>query len=328
MQTIDLRSIEDEFVVHFGGEFHRLNAETLAASLLNLSGAIKDINRIVNPEYNIEVYVDAIGEGSFRARIKTLSEKATPLLKGASKTIVLSLLAALIYDKLLADKTDINIIVNNDSYVVEYGDQKVILPKEIADVKKKVSERPEIEKKISGIFQALEKDPEIEDFGITKNIDDERPLVLFPRSDFPTLLEVRDVSLSEETSRIKEDKTDLQIIRAIFVRGKRKWQFVWRDGIKISAPILDDKFFDKLKSHEYVIGTGDAISVLLKIHQSKDEMSGVWMNDSYEVVEVYSHKAAPKQKSFEQVASGTLEGETYKSASEPEILRISVKRDK
>jgi len=76
MQAVDLRTIEDEFVFHFGGEFHRINAETFANSILELTGAIKEINRIANPNYDIEVYVDALGEGSFRARIKTITKKA------------------------------------------------------------------------------------------------------------------------------------------------------------------------------------------------------------------------------------------------------------
>ena len=136
-------------------------------------------------------------------------------------------------------------------------------------------------------------------FGITENLEDAEPLVEFPRSDFPRLSEIREIiATEEERRRQKEERANLLIIRAIFERGMRKWQFVWRDGIKISAPISDDSFHDKLVSHEYVIGTGDTLQVVLRIHQHKDEMSGVWINENYEVLEVLGHTRGPHQEAI------------------------------
>lgn len=298
-QVADLTRLGDEFVFHFGGEFHRINAETFANSLLELSGALKEINRIVNPEFEIEVYIDALGEGSFRARIKTLAKKVTPLLDGVPKALLVSLLAAFIYEKILAEKVEVNIIINDDSYIVEAGDQRVVLPKEAEEPRREIAKNPEIEKRVSKAFKILESDQEIKNFGITENLEDKVPLVEFPRSDFPRLSEIREIIVAEEERRRqKEEQANLLIIRAIFERGMRKWQFVWRDGIKISAPILDQTFYDKLVSHEYVIGTGDTLQVVLRIHQYKDEMSGAWINESYEVLEVVGHTPGPYQQAL------------------------------
>ncbi len=307
MQTVDLTSLGDEFVIHFGGEFGRINAETFANTLLEVSSAIKEISRAINPDFEIEIYIDALGEGSFRARIRTLSKRATPLIRTAALTIVLGLLTAFIYEKFIADDPDINIYVNDDHYVVESGNQRVILPKEVGEQKEKISKNLELEQRVSNAFEILQKDQDVQNFGIAKDIKDEQLLVNVPRAQFPRLSEVRDIVISQENRRNKYEKTELLIIRAIFERGPRKWQFVWRDGIKISAPILDDMFYDKLASHEYVIGTGDTLRVMLRIHQKKDEMIGAWVNDSYEIVEVLGHSPGPHQKPM-FVTTGQVDG--------------------
>jgi hypothetical protein len=48
------------------------------------------------------------------------------------------------------------------------------------------------------------------------------------------------------------------VLKAILVRSARKWQFVW-NGIKISAAISDESFYDSLARHEYEFGQGDVI---------------------------------------------------------------------
>lgn len=295
MRVVDLSKLGDEFVFHFGGEYHQIKAETFANTLLELSGALKEINRVVNPDFEIEVYIDSLGRGSFRARIKMLSKKAAPLLVGVSKTIILPLLAAWIYDKIIADDIEIKITVDDDYYIVENGDQRILLPREVAEIKQKISENPEVEKRVSKAFKALEDDPRISDFGITENLDDEEPAIKFGRSDFARLSEIREYILTEDRRRTKDEAADLMIIRAIFKRGPRKWEFVWKDGITISAPVLDEEFYDKLISHEYVIGTGDTLQVILRIHQHRDEMSDIWINERYEVLRVLNHTPGPRQ---------------------------------
>lgn len=74
MDIVDVREFKEEFVVHFGGEQPRVNAYTLATSLVSLADAIKEANSIINPGYEVEVVVEAIGPGSFRATIKTLAK--------------------------------------------------------------------------------------------------------------------------------------------------------------------------------------------------------------------------------------------------------------
>jgi len=86
----------------------------------------------------------------------------------------------------------------------------------------------------------------------------------------------------------------VEISRAILERGKRRREFFWR-GVKIAAPILDERFFDRFFSHEITIAPGDALEVALRIVQARKPDSGIYGNVRYEIAEVYKHVPRVKQ---------------------------------
>jgi hypothetical protein len=114
------------------------------------------------------------------------------------------------------------------------------------------------------------------------------------RSHFSDLSHIHFPSETDQSKRTDVQKTKVQVIRVIFARGYRKWQFAW-NGVKISAPILDDNFLDRLQRHETEIGWGDVLDVVLRINQARDPENGVWLNESYEILEVRGREAAPRQ---------------------------------
>jgi len=64
-QTINIEQYQDSFVIHFGGEFKRINAYTLASTLVSFADAVKEANSLINQGFEIEVFVEALGEGWF-----------------------------------------------------------------------------------------------------------------------------------------------------------------------------------------------------------------------------------------------------------------------
>jgi hypothetical protein len=103
----------------------------------------------------------------------------------------------------------------------------------------------------------------------------------------------------EDNQRAIIEVADLHILRAILERGTRKWEFSWR-GIKISAPMLDEKFFDDFFAHEITIAPGDSLEVKLKIYQLRDQDTGIFTNQRYEVIEVLRHIPRMKQVSLHE----------------------------
>jgi hypothetical protein len=103
--TIDLRELSgDDFVLHFGGRPNNVDAFTFANSLLSISEALREINQQLNPDYNLEIAIDSLGTGSFRARLKTKAKKLSKLLGKPSRELVIGVLAAFIYEKALGEK--------------------------------------------------------------------------------------------------------------------------------------------------------------------------------------------------------------------------------
>jgi hypothetical protein len=287
MATIDCRNFGDEFVIHYGGEYHRVNAYTFATSLIALSDAIRSANHIINPGYEIEIVIEAIGPGSFRTKIKALQKGLNNLFTiQDAKAIVLAIIAAIIYEHTFAPDTKPVIVIKDDSVIIEQGNEKIIIPKEAEKYYEAVKKSDAVNNNISRTFNALEKDNSISEFGITNKIDDKEPLMKISSDKFPII--AGDAILEDEASREITERTELQIVRAILERSKRRWEFVWR-GVNISAPVSDREFYDEFFAHRITIAPGDSLDVQLRVVQKLEAETGIYTNIDYEVVKVYKH---------------------------------------
>lgn len=141
----------------------------------------------------------------------------------------------------------------------------------------------------------IEKDNNITSFGFTKNLSDTDPDIVISRDRFGLLSAPFE---PVDSQREIQEIADLQIKRAILERSKRKWEFIWR-GIKISAPVLDNKFYDDFFAHKITVAPGDSLEAVLKIYQSRDDDTGIYINTRYEVVEVNKHLPRQAQAEIE-----------------------------
>lgn len=293
MADVDLRSLPDgEFVLHFGGRPSEVNAFTFSNSLVALSQALQEINRQINPDFSIEITIDGLGTGSFRAKLKTVRKSLAGLFKHCYGDQILIGLLLMLIGRELFPPEQITIIVNDDSYVVQQGGDRIILPKEFGEARMRITNEREIKKHIIRTFEVLQEDPSVTDFGFAGHIHDETPLALIPQSDFAKLSQEGDGD--SEARHTHDERTKVTVLKAIFERGARKWQFVW-NGVKISAPIRSDAFFDRMASREYEFGQGDVLDVTLRITRIRDEMAGVFINDKYEIIEVHGLEKVPRQ---------------------------------
>jgi len=293
---IDLRNFENELIIHYGVENHEINAKTLAHSLISLSNAIKRTDSLINPGFEVEIIVESIDVGSFKISTKKIySELSNIFSRKDIKTIALSLVAAFIWDCFEPDK-EINVTVNTDEYVIEKGDEKIILPKDAGKYYDTIKKDKNIRKEISDTFKILDSDKKIENVGFTENKKEiKEPDFVVPREFFSKLSAL--VELEEEKTE-KLERCKITILRAILEKSLRRWQFIW-NGIKISAPILDVDFYSDFMAHKYTIAPGDALEVELRIIMKKDEETGLYINSEYEVLKVYDIIESPKQTSFE-----------------------------
>ncbi|WP_046562378.1 hypothetical protein [Kangiella geojedonensis] len=286
MQVINIKEYNEEVILHFGGEKQKINAYTLASTLVSIADAVKEANSVINPGYDVEVLVEAFGKGSFRAKVKTKYKDARNIFsKENLKAISLGVLASFIYEHTLAPDSDVKININSEEVVIEQGDKTIIIPRSTYEATKEVQKSKKFKNSISRISNSIEKDKSITSFGFTSSFEDEIPKIEIPRKGILLLSDPDDIA--EPTREIEEAAT-LFIKRAILERSKRKWEFVWR-GFKISAPVLDEHFYNDFFAHKVTIAPGDQLDVRLKIYQSKDEDTGIYSNDRYEVITVKRH---------------------------------------
>ena len=291
MADIDLRTLPpDQFVLHFGGRPNEVDAFTFSNSLIAIGEAIQEINRQLYPDMSVSIAIEGVGPGSFRAKISTAAKSIGGLFKKRGGDLLVNILAAIIFMRFIQTYVDpappMQIIVNDDSVVIQRGSDRVIISKKVWEAKEKLTRPLDVEKHIAKTFSVMREDASVTEFGILAKIDDRVPIAMIPRESFEPLTLIGVVDDSKEGQKITAQRARLVVLRAIFERSSRRWQFVW-NGIRISASIVDQTFFDKLASGYYVFGQGDILDATLRIVQRRDDVAGVFINESYEVTEVH-----------------------------------------
>lgn len=291
---------EGELVFHFEGRQGAISANTFAGAIAGFCSAAKEINVQINPGFEVDFLLIDVGDGSFRAKIVSVYRPFADLLKESYKPVILGILSAVIYDMALkasiSPDTRINVYVGESDVVVSRGSEKIIIQRNIWMLKNKLSNPEKVERGVAAAFGAMSADREVTEFGLVENLRAPEPVGLIPRERFAAMAAREQVN-EEGTEIIQEIRTQLIIVRAIFERGRRLWQFNW-NGIKISAPIEDIDFFDRMASRDYVFGQGDALDVTLRIFKRWDDDARTYFNVRYEVAEVHGAGQAPRQPRF------------------------------
>jgi len=289
MKTVNLKDFEDSFVIYFGAEAKRINAYTFASTLSNFADAAKAANELINPGYEIEIVVEALGGGSFKATVRSIYRGASNLFsKDVLKGIVFSVISNYVYQHTIAPNSDVKVVVETNEVVIQQGNSTIIVPREVHEASKSLANVPKFVSGVQKAMQAVESDPTITSLGFTKNFSDKEPQVLIPRERFALLTNCSKVIDEPEFREIIEI-TEIQILRAILERSKsRRWQFVW-GGVRISAPVIDTTFFHRFTEHEITIAPGDRLKVQLRIKQRKAADAGIYINEGYEVLNVLDH---------------------------------------
>jgi hypothetical protein len=253
---------------------------------------IRAVNSVLNPDQNIEIRLEAIGSGSFRAVVKRLKKGLGGFFSRGIEAVFWGIIATLIYENLIKrDDPKVAITVTADQVTIKKNGDTIIIPRTIYDQMPAVRNNIQVQQNLSRTFQVIEEDSAIENFGLTPNLQDAHPLVQVSRNDFSILSEAPAIieEIQSEKRRARRERVRLVVLKAWLIRGNRKWSFEW-NGVPISASIKDESFFERLSSREILLGQGDALDVELDYEQDYDEALGVYVNDvhTFQVSKVFS----------------------------------------
>jgi hypothetical protein len=295
MKVVDISNFDDSVVLHFETDTHNINAYTLASILVAIADAAKAANFTINAGCDVEIIVEALGAGSFRAKITALYKESKNLFSSQIVAgVIIGVITNYIYERTFAVDDSVKIEINTDEVIIVKGDEKIIVSRNIYDATREVEKNPKFTQAIEKTFHSIEKDEKIKGVGFVKDIAAPKPEVIIPRS---AIISASNILVDEEGVRIVTELVEIQILKALLERGKRKWEFMWR-GFKISAPITCDNFYSDFFSHAITIAPGDSLDVKLEIKQIKDEDTGIYTNKSYKVIDVYEHHPRVKQTSI------------------------------
>jgi hypothetical protein len=300
MRVIDIAQFENSVVIHFDTDDTRINAYTFASTLVALADAAKAANATLNVGCEIEIVVEAIGPGSFRARIRALYSSSRNLFANQLVMgLVIGVLGNYIYERTLSVDNKVTVEIKTDEVIIQRGDDRVVVPRNVYDATRRAEKNPQFVKAMTRTFEAVAADAKVNSFGLVEKMDSPAPAILIPRS---TLLSLSTQSPEDPDNRVITEHAELQIVKAILIKSSRRWEFVWR-GVTISAPIVDEQFYINFFAHEITIAPGDTLKVTLAIKQSKDADTGIYTNIGYEVIEVHGHVPRIKQMPL----TGTME---------------------
>lgn len=299
MPVVDISQFEHSVVIHFDTEDTRINAYTLASTLVALADAAKAANSTLNAGCEIEIVVEALGPGSFRALIRAIYSTSRNLFSNQVVVgVVIGILGNYIYERTLSLDNKISVEVKTDEVVIQRGQDRVVVPRNVYDATRKVEKNPQFVKAMTKTFDAVASDEKVRSLGLVPAMDSPPPQIPIPRAVLQTLAS----EIPEDPdARVIFEAAELQIIKAILEKSKRKWEFMWR-GIKISAPVVYEQFYVDFFAHDITIAPGDTLEVTLAIKQTKDLDTGIYSNIGYEVVEVHNH--IPRIKQVPLVPSG------------------------
>jgi hypothetical protein len=292
MRIIDISKFEDMVILHFDAEGMRINAYTLASTLVSIADAAKAANNSINLGYDIEIVVEAVGPGSFRAKIRAIYTASKNLFScEAATAVILGVVGNYIYERAFAVDDSVKIEIHTDEVVIERREERIVVPRIVYDATRRVEKNPSFVRAVNKIFEAVAADESIKSIGLVPELDSPPPEVVVTRH------AIQSMNLDnppDPATRPVEEQCELQIVKAILERGRRKWEFMWR-GVRISAPILHEDFYADFFAHSITIAPGDTLKVRLLIKQVLDEKTGIYTNDGYEVIHVYEHVPRLKQ---------------------------------
>ena len=199
LATVDVRQFGgDTIVVHFGGQLTSVDAYTFANSLVAFADTVRGVNAQINPGQNIEVRLEAVGPGSFKAVIRYVKKGLIGLFASAPQNIFWIIVALYIENSIEGTST---LEVADDAVVIVRGEEKIIMPREAFEQYEMVRSCVDVQKNVSKTFMCVERDESIENFGLSPSLDDEEPIVQIPRGDFDTLVKMPDVLNDAEEQR-------------------------------------------------------------------------------------------------------------------------------
>jgi hypothetical protein len=292
--------INADFRVKFDGELNQVNAQTFINSLFNVSTLVQEIGQEVEPDRTLDLKIVALEPGSFIAgiNIHEVATATTSLFRPENASYAANVVVILgglykLKQHLGKDKPESaepegdSIKVKNNKGTIQLFDNRTYTL---------YSRNQTVGDAISNSFSTLEDDPSVTGFEILDA--DQKEIFKAARDDFGDLAVKSEVIDADKKTKVVN--ADLNLLKVVLEKG-RKWEFYY-GGIRISADIADEAFFDRIDQGE-PFSKGDILKADLQINQIFDPTVNTYIIHSYVVLKIDQHIPRSKQLKIEDFDS-------------------------
>lgn len=288
-----MRIQKEDIQISYGSPYSKIEANLLLTSLFHNITIIEEINRELGNEYKLNINIKAFKEGSFEVHLEVLGGLITAISAIGTDNISMYLSNIInIFRELLelkrilkGEKPDKIEELDEDKFKITNSDGfSITVNKNTYHI---YADNLTVNQAINENFELLSEYSDIKEFQIKKKGN---TIFTATRDEFQNLAENNKLLEDKEIKFKDEFDVHLVIVKLVLDGNrKRKWEFLY-NGIKISAKILDQDFFDRIDRREEGFLQGDILVCDLRIEQSFNKKLEVWENTgNYFILKVKKH---------------------------------------
>lgn len=285
---------KESFLIHLENKTNEINSKTLSTSLICLETLFEKINDELKTGKRIELRIKPFEVGSFDVPFDLIEATIVGILAVTNVSNIQNIMKILIElikfklslkeehpDKINSKNETVEIVTKNGNTF--YIDKRTY----------NLYQNPTINQVLDSNFKSLSEDKDVKSYVLKDS--KQKELIKIARKDFGLLTKepyVEEVDIEKEKQI--EEIVHLNVFKIVF-DTRYNWEFYYKDS-KISAKIKDESFIKKIASGES-FAKGDILKVKIYINQVFDKVLNIFINKSYEIVEVIEH--IPKHRQFD-----------------------------
>lgn len=289
--VMDRRSV----VFKFEGDVEEISVETFTQAVMGYSHLVQIVAKELDPNMRVDVNISAIRPGCIEAVMNAIANGLPGLLAGVAGVagdlapIFDAVTGYLELKKFLASNGaptridrngDVNIIVTQSGGTMNVTNNVI-----------KVDGSVEAARTLQGLFSSLDENEKVSGVSIENEGSVSPSGFTAKHEEFAGIAVAPSCTVDSTRAKIDEH-AQLAVSKAVLEpSNSRKWEFYYR-GNKISAPVIDTAFYEKLLSHSWTFGIGDYIDADLEVTQRLNAL-GIWENSKYRVVKVHDVLTSP-----------------------------------
>jgi len=182
LADVRISSTATSFVLYFETPEPRINAYAFASTIVALADSAKIAGHVLNGTVEIEVVVEAIGAGSFKATISAIARESGLFLKQqVIVPLLVGVLSTYIYDHTLAKRDKVEVCIDKTEVVITQGNDRIIVPREVHSAEQMVSKNPSFVRSMDKMLSSVALDDRVTGFGVSQDIDSPTPAIILPR---------------------------------------------------------------------------------------------------------------------------------------------------